>query len=65
MDPWVEETLGYLVVMVLVIVPAWRVFARAGLAPALSLLVFVPFVGLFIAGVVLALRRWPSLESER
>jgi uncharacterized membrane protein len=64
MDP-VAEVLGYVAVMVLLIVPAWRIFSRAGLPPALSCLIFIPYVGVFVAGLVLALRRWPNLESER
>lgn len=57
--------LWVLVAAVGVSVPAWNIFTRAGFHPALSLLIFVPFVGPFIALLVLAFCRWPRLERER
>ena len=65
MDRSTEQLLGYMMAMVLLIVPTWKIFSRAGLAPSLSFLIFVPGVGVLSAGLVLAIRRWPSLESER
>lgn len=47
----------------LLIVPVWRIFRRAGLHPALSLLLFIPGLGLFIVALVLAFSRWPAIES--
>ncbi|NIA68142.1 hypothetical protein HBA54_06020 [Pelagibius litoralis] len=51
--------LGGLIFAVFCIYPFWRVFARAGLPPALSLLVFLPLGG-FIAPMILAFSRWPN-----
>jgi hypothetical protein len=56
-----ENLLTYVVGAALAIVPLWRIFGRAGLAPALSLLTLIPVVGFTVAIAVLALKRWPVL----
>ena len=43
---------------VLLFYPLWRIFKRAGLSPALSLTIFIPYVGVLISGLVLALSSW-------
>jgi hypothetical protein len=43
---------------VLFLYPAWRVFKRAGLVPALSVTVFLPHFGVLLAGVLLATMPW-------
>jgi amino acid permease len=45
------------------IVPMWRIFDRAGLNPYLSLILFVPFFGLVIVLLMLAFTRWPNTEA--
>ena len=45
------------------IVPMWRIFDRAGLNPYLSLILFVPFFGLVIVLLILAFTRWPNTEA--
>ncbi len=42
------------------IVPLWKIHAKAGMRPALSLLVFLPYLGLLITTMVLAFSRWPA-----
>jgi hypothetical protein len=44
---------------VLLLLPAWRIFGRAGYRPALSLIVLIPFVGALAALAVLAFGDWP------
>ncbi len=44
------------------ILPFWIILKKAGLSPALSLLLFVPG-GLLVLLFILALSRWPALES--
>ena len=44
----------------LIIYPLWRIFRRAGLNAALSLMVFIPYVGLLIVILILAFSRWPT-----
>ena len=47
------------------IVPLWRAYMRAGLAPALSLIFAVPLAGPLVALLLLAFLRWPALERVR
>ena len=54
----------YLVVMVLVlIIPTWRICTRAGFSGALSLFHLVPLIGSFIVMGVLAFSDWPNGEA--
>ena len=63
MDEQSVDPTVVIVLSVLVLIPLWRVFSRAGLAPALSLLVLVPVLGWAIVGLILALSDWPTLRS--
>lgn len=56
--------IGGLVAAVLVIVPLWRICGRAGFAPALSLLVVIPWLGFFIIFGILGFAEWPSLKKR-
>jgi len=58
----VASVLGYAVWCALMIFPLWRVFARARLAPALSLLFAIPIAGPLAVLLLLAFLRWPSLQ---
>jgi hypothetical protein len=53
-----------LLITLLTVIPLWRVFSRAGLSPALSLLVIVPILGWPIAGLILAFSKWPSVQHS-
>jgi hypothetical protein len=56
-NPWIMALIAGL----LLIVPTWRVFRRAGLHPAWSLLVLLGFpVGVLLVLAVLALKPWPA-----
>ncbi len=48
-----------------VVYPLWRVFVRVGLNPAVTLFVFIPLIGWWIVGLVLAYSKWPALELRR
>lgn len=54
-----------LILLVLLIVPLWRICGRAGFSPALSLLVIIPVLGLVIVAAVLAFAEWPSLKNRQ
>jgi len=47
-----------LVVAILFLLPVWKIFKRAGLNPALSLTVLIPFLGLLLSGIILAASSW-------
>ncbi len=41
-----------------VVIPLWRIFQRAGMQPALALLALVPWIGLILVALILAIGRW-------
>lgn len=55
--------LGF-VLVVLLVVPIWKIFSKAGLNPLLSLLLFVPLAGVFIVTLLLAFMKWPAVERQ-
>jgi hypothetical protein len=52
---------GYGFTVLLLIVPVWRIFRRAGFHPALSLLMFLPVIGIPLVALLLAFLRWPAV----
>ena len=55
----VELGTEFLVAIILV-VPIWRIFSRAGFSGFWALLLFIPFAGYLMATLMLAFRRWPN-----
>ena len=53
-----------LIASLIIVVPTWQIFRRAGLSAPLSLLIFVPGLGPVIVTVILAFMRWPAVEGE-
>lgn len=53
-----------LIAALLVIYPCWRIFRRVGLNPAFSLFIFVPALGWWIAGLLLAYSTWPAFDAK-
>jgi hypothetical protein len=53
-----------LIVLLLLVLPIWRILKRLGLSPWLSLLYLVPLVNL-ICLWVLAYTRWPNVIERR
>jgi hypothetical protein len=51
---------GYVLFCILMIVPLWRVYRRAGLNPALSILFAVPIAGPLVVLLLLAFNDWPA-----
>jgi len=49
---------------VLFLYPAWRIFHRAGFAPATALTVLIPFVGPLVAMAILAFAEWPATSGQ-
>jgi hypothetical protein len=44
----------------LLIIPLWKICARAGFHPALSLLAVIPYLGLIALACLLAFVDWPT-----
>ena len=55
--------IGHVLLSLLVIIPTWRIFVRAGFSGALSLLHFVPVVGSLVVMAILAFSDWPAGEA--
>ena len=56
--------LVHLLIALLLIIPSWRIFSRAGYSGALSLFHLVPLIGSFIVMAVLAFSTWPNGEAS-
>ena len=56
--------IGHLLLSLLLIIPSWRILARAGYSGALSLFHLVPVIGAFIVMAILAFGDWPSGEAR-
>ena len=54
------DIFGWLIGGVLLGIPFFRIFTRAGLNPWLSLLAFLPVLGLLICWLILAIAPWKS-----
>lgn len=65
---WLTHILGQVmawgVVASLLLYPMWRIFRRAGLNPMLSLLLYIPYMGLFVVSGLLAVTDWPVVERQ-
>jgi hypothetical protein len=59
----VGDALSFLIVVAIMAIPLWRICARAGLNPAFSLFVALPFVGFLIVAAILAFSAWPATAS--
>lgn len=50
----------FLLGLLLLIIPLWRICQRAGFHPALSLLAAIPGLGLLAVCAILAFAEWPA-----
>jgi len=53
---------SFVLTILLVVWPFWRIFSKAGFQGALSLLMLVPIVSLFVP-IYLAFAEWPALKN--
>jgi hypothetical protein len=49
-------------IVILMIIPLWRICGRAGFSPFLSLLAILPWLGVLIIGAILGFGQWPKLK---
>ena len=54
---------NFIISGLLLAIPAWMIFRRAGLQPALGLLVFIPVLGPLLVLLLLAFMDWPATEG--
>ena len=53
----------FLILAIIVILPFWLIFKKAGYPGAIGLLAIIPFAGIVLL-YVLAFAPWPSLKKE-
>lgn len=56
--------LYHVVAALIAIFPCWKIFQRVGLNPALALFIFIPGLGWWIAGAILAFSKWPAVDAS-
>jgi hypothetical protein len=61
----VDELGIYVFLVFVLIVPVWRMFRRAGLAPAWSLLMLLPMIGIPIVVWMFAFSKWPAVHGSQ
>ena len=54
----------HVLLALVLIIPTWRIFVRAGFSGALSLLHLVPVIGAFVVMAILAFSDWPAGEAR-
>ena len=47
-----------------VVIPLWRICERAGLTPAIALLVLIPYVGIVLVALILAFSAWRGFHAR-
>ncbi len=57
--------LSYFIVAVILFIPSLKIHKKAGLHPALSLLIFIPLIGILTTYVVLAISKWPNTQGSK
>jgi hypothetical protein len=57
--------IGWLVLMLLIIIPTWKICTRAGYSGAVALFHLLPFIGSLIVLAILGLGTWPNGEARR
>jgi hypothetical protein len=63
MEVLISQILSQIIFAILVVFPLWKIHEKAGKNPALSLFVFIPYLGLFIVALILAFSNWPATET--
>lgn len=63
-DSLLSDTLILILWMLPLAIPVWKIHSKAGMRPVLSLLVFVPYIGLLLTTTILAFSRWPATDRS-
>ena len=58
------ELVMVVVVVLIVVLPFWKIFSKAGFPPALSLLMLVPLINVLML-FYLGFAEWPSLRQAQ
>ena len=58
------HVIGSFAFALVVVIPLWRILERAGLTPALALLVLIPYVGIVLVVMILAFSQWRGVRAR-
>lgn len=58
----IDSILWFLIIVLLVVIPAWKITTKAGFPGILSLLVLIPVANIVFL-YVLAFAEWPALRA--
>ena len=58
-----EYVIKYQLIGLLIIIPLYKIFKKAGFNPALSFNIFIPYIGFVIIGLILAFSQWPNIRK--
>jgi hypothetical protein len=66
LQPWhlIVLMVVFIPLSLIVVLPFWQIFKKAGFPAALSLLMAMPFVGLIVLFIV-AFSEWPALRRSQ
>lgn len=53
-----ELIIQVIVTAIMFLYPVWRIFKRAGLNPAISLTILIPYIGILLSGIILVVSKW-------
>jgi hypothetical protein len=56
--------LSMVIMGLIIVVPFWKIFGKAGFAPALSILMLIPFINLVMI-FYLAFAEWPVFKGKQ
>lgn len=62
-DEIAKELIAGIALGIILVIPVWVIHKKAGLNPVLSLLLFIPWIGLLIVYLVLAFSEWNSAKE--
>jgi hypothetical protein len=61
----VDSLISTIFIGALLVVPYWVIYKKAGFHPAISVLVFVPFIGVILATLILAFVPWRKASTNK
>ncbi len=61
---FIQNIYQAILIGMILIVPVRKIYKKAGLNPALSFILFVPLIGMFIVYVILSFSDWPEVKTK-
>jgi hypothetical protein len=55
-----ELMIQIIAIAIFLLFPVWRIYGKAGLNPAMSLTVLIPWIGILVCGLILVFSKWQA-----